>query len=155
MKQNILQKTSHGIGIFLHACPLFGASTTICWVSRSLCIHGMVDMLKLIVTTCKLKMWKKGCQPNTISSTSYVVFASHFSIMWTKVPHHHTPSFSFSFWFNHKLFFFDNMPWQKLHVVKFIYVFKKYFGFFNQNNWHHLPKPYVHDISMYNTQCIH
>jgi hypothetical protein len=100
-------------------------------------------------------MWKKGCQPNTISSTSYVVFASHFSIMWTKVPHHHTPSFSFSFWFNHKLFFFDNMPWQKLHVVKFIYVFKKYFGFFNQNNWHHLPKPYVHDISMYNTQCIH
>ncbi len=79
MKQNILQNTSHGIGIFFACMSTFGASTTICWVSHSLCTHGMVDMLKLIVTTCKLKMWKKGCQPNTISSTSYVVFASHFS----------------------------------------------------------------------------
>ncbi len=52
-------------------------------LSHSLCTHGMVDMLKLFVTICKLKMWKKRCQPNTISFTSYVVFASHFSMAST------------------------------------------------------------------------
>jgi len=79
-------------------------------------------------------------------------------MMWTKMPHHHTPSFSFSFWFNHKLLFFHNMAWQKYMLWNwFIYVCIYLFVwiFLRKNNWHRLPPPNVHDTSMYNTQCIH